>query len=156
MVGMTNNIFEQKTEIAPGIYFLLRNGNYSLVLEVNDNDQLICWDYEEVKRDPNSWFITMKAVALATQHGPEIAHDWIKAKLSKLDTPAGTIFCNICKIKFEPGENHPYVFIATLNGHKYRDLQCSLECTKKRRSEVYALEMGQEFSKLLANISSKK
>lgn len=152
---MINN-FEQKTEIASGIYFLLRNGRYSLVLESDGSSELICWDYDEVIKDPNSWFLTMKAVSLATQYGPGIAYDWIKTKLSKLDTPAGTIFCNVCNVKFEPGENYPFIFVATLNGHKYQDLQCSLECNQKRRNDVYALEMGQEFLKLLANISNKK
>ena len=144
---MTNSD-EKKTEIAPGIFFVYRRGRYSLALETPESGEIMCWDYDEVAKDPISWFSTLKAVSIATQKGPSIAYDWIKSRLAQYDTPAGTMFCNVCSAKFIAGDNHPYIFAANLNNKKYYDLQCSLECNKRRKIHVYATEFGEDFIKL--------
>ena len=151
MLGTTKRL-----EIAPGIFYVVEGQKCSLVLATPELGDIICWDYEEISRDPNSWYASLKAVALATQHGPSIARQWIKSKKTSLDTPAGTMFCNICNAKFVPGDDHPYVFSDCLNGKKFFDLQCSSSCNQKRRHEVYTQEIGESFLKSWATNFTKK
>jgi len=143
---MTNKE-DKKFEIGPGIYFITKNRRYSLVLETPMGEEIMCWDYEEIMKDPTSWFASLKAVALATQSGPTIAFEWVKSRLAKLQTSAGDMICNVCNTKFVPADIHPYIFNAELNGKKFHDLQCSLTCNQKRKLQVYTEEFGAEFLK---------
>jgi len=138
---MMNN---QELEIAPGIFFSGRNGHYRLLLK-SSTEEVVGWDFDEVKADPQEWFDSLRTIALAIQHGPTIAFRRVKEAKAEKQTPAGTLLCNICNVKFLVGPGHPYIFTAKLNGKNYCDYQCSEMCHKLRRESVFKTELGENF-----------
>jgi len=135
----------ESKKIAPGIYFKEDNGRYSLVL-MDRKTELIAWDYEEIRSDYYAWYSSLKAVALATQHGPSIAKSWINKKKTNSLTSVGSLLCNICNQQFVAESEHPYAFIANLGGKKFNDLQCSELCNKLRRQQVYSEETSKDIN----------
>lgn len=140
----------KEIEIAPGIIFKEIQGNFSLCFK-DEKEDLIVWDHEEVKNDPQIWLSSLKAVVTATQYGPTVAREWISKKKQETEVPPGGLFCTMCKQLFVAGPDHPYVFAAKLNGKKFYDLQCSEICNKLRREHVYHEEMGPDFMSLWSN-----
>jgi len=134
----------RQIEIAPGIYFIGQNGQYMLQFKHGDQD-IIGWDFEEVKQNPQIWFDSLKAVALAVQYGPSVAFKKVRETRQERECPVGLLLCNICNKKVVVGPDYPYVFIAKLNGKSFHDYQCSQECHLQRKNTVYRTELGAKF-----------
>lgn len=144
-------------EIAPGVYFKKEQGKLRVCIQEPEEGgspsaELIAWDYDEICSNPEAWFSSLKAVSLATQHGPSVAKAWIEKKRQESDTPCGSLVCNICDKKFVVEVNHPFAFIAKLKGRNYHDYQCSEACNKKRYQQVYSEEMGSDFMNLWSKL----
>ncbi|RJR08378.1 hypothetical protein C4588_05605 [Candidatus Parcubacteria bacterium] len=131
-------------EIAPGVFFSGKNGQFKLLIKASQ-EEIIAWDWGEIKNDPQEWFSSLKIVALAVQHGPTIALRRVKEAKAEKQTPAGTLLCNICNTKFVVGPGYPFIFTAKLNGKNYCDYQCSEICNKTRREMVFKNELGENF-----------
>ena len=143
---MTKHIDFSAVEIAPGVFFKGDRRSYRMWIQ-NNGKEILGWDYEEIQTNPQAWFDSLKTVALSVQHGPTAAQNFVEAKRKDLDPPFGSITCNICGEKFVAPAEHPYVFIAKLNGKYFHDFQCSEFCHKQRQASVYEQEMGEGFMK---------
>lgn len=135
-------MIDREIEIAPGVFFSGHKGHFKLLIK-SAAEEIISWDYDEIKSNPQEWFNSLKIVALAMQHGPTIAYRRVKEVRAEKDTPIGTLLCNICNTKFRVAPGHPYVFTAKLNGKSFCDYQCSEACNKIRRQKVYTEELGE-------------
>jgi hypothetical protein len=144
----------EEIEIAPGLFFKKEQGHFRVCIQ-EQGSELIVWDYEEICESPEAWFASLKAASLATQHGPSVARAWVEKKREEKYAPSGSLYCNMCNKHFVVELNHPFAFIAHLNGIRYQDYQCSEECNKKRYQQVYNKEMGSDFMKLWAHLKVK-
>jgi hypothetical protein len=134
-------------EIAPGVFFEDKGNKCCLVIR-NKNEEIIAFDYQEVCGDVKAWLQSLQLVAVAIQYGPTVVKDRVKRKKAELKIPFGSLFCNVCDKRFIITPTHPYAFIAKLNNKSYYEFQCSEECNKKRKLEVYSDEIGEDFIKL--------
>lgn len=134
----------QEIEVAPGVFFSGKNGQYKLLIRAT-SEEVVAWDFEEIKREPQEWFNSLRTVALAIQYGPTIAFKRIKEAKAEKQTPVGTLHCNICNTKFIVGPGHHYIFAAKLNGKNFCDYQCSEICHRLRKEIVYRTELGENF-----------
>lgn len=152
-------MINQELEIAPGVFFSGRNGQFKLLIK-STTDEIVGWDFDEVKADPEEWFNSLRIVALAIQHGPSIAFRRVKEAKDEKQTPAGTLFCNVCNTKFLVGPGYPYIFTAKLNGKHFCDYQCSEICNRLRRENVFKTELGEnfvnDFPKVVARVGKEK
>jgi len=137
----------ESREIAPGVFFENKKSEYCLVIK-NKEEEVTAVDYKEVCNDAKSWLQSLQLVAIAIQYGPTVVKDRVKRKKAELKIPFGSILCNICSRKFAITPAHPYTFIERLNNKNYYEFQCSEECNRKRKLEVYNEEMGEDFIKL--------
>ena len=114
---------EEPVEIAPGIVYKEEAGQHRVVIldPSNPKIELIAWDFEEISKKPDSWLSSLKAVSLATQHGPGVAKLWVEKKRQERNAPYGTLVCNVCNKKFAVQINHPYAFIMKLKDKNYHD-----------------------------------
>ena len=137
-------------EIAPGVIFTTSKDGFKLALKDGD-EEIIAWDYDEIASDPAAWFSSLQAVATAIRFGPTAAKNTAKTLKYGVQSPGGALCCNICSSKFIVQELHPFVFSATLNGHRYLEFQCSLPCNEQRKKEVYEAELGEAFMDMWKN-----
>ena len=148
----------QDVEVAPGVFFSGKNGQFKLLLKA-PHEEMVGWDFEQIKQDPQEWFDSLSIIALAIQHGPTIAFRRVKEAKAEKQTPIGSLQCNICNIKFMVGPSYPYIFTAKLNGKTFCDYQCSEMCNRLRRESVYRTELGEnfinDFPKTITNLRTK-
>ena len=141
---------DEKEEIAPGVLFKGGKDGYKLCL-MDENEEIIEWDYQEICLDPVAWYNSLRAVATAVQFGPSAARKSVRNMKSDVNPPSASLCCNVCTTKFVVREAHPFVFSATLNGHRYLEFQCSPECNEQRKKAIYESELGDAFMDLWKN-----
>jgi len=137
-------MINQELEIAPGIFFSGKNGHFKLLIK-SGSEEIIGWDFDEIRTNPQEWLDSLRTVALSIQHGPTIAFRRVKEAKAEKQTPAGSLLCNICNIRFLVGPGYPYIFTAKLNGKNFCDYQCSEICHRLRREGVFKAELGESF-----------
>jgi len=143
-------ISNEKEEIAPGVLFKRAKDGYKLCL-MDESKEVIEWDYQEICLDPTAWYDSLRAVATAVQFGPSAARKSAKIMKFGVNSPSGSLCCNVCTTKFIVREAHPFVFSATLNGHHYLEFQCSPKCNEQRKKAIYESELGDAFMDLWKN-----
>lgn len=142
----------EELEIAPGVIFKKEQGRSRVCIQGPKGEEIIAWDYDEICGSVEAWISSLRAISLATQHGPSVAHAWVEKKKAEAATPAGSLLCNICQKQFVVEINRPFVFMANLKGVYYHDYQCGEVCNKKRYQQVYNNEMGKDFMKLWSHL----